>query len=174
MVRAWLFPIPLIGLLLLIVGAIVQSNVESAAIIGTTGMVLGGALIAVSLVARAGYDAFRKHRAVTALDDRHKLDAATFGETYFADSPERANLAARVRDALSGYLKLNLDGLRPDDDLDQILDAQTDDPSLVWHLEETFNLGHTFNDAETFDRIHKSLRTFRGLLEFVESRIAAK
>lgn len=172
--HVWLSLLMLLGFLLLFGGAIVQSQFESAALIGAVSMVVGGLLLAIYMIANVSYEGFRKRRAVTTLKDRQQLDATTFGATFFAESPERANLAARVRDALSGYLKLNLDGLQPDDDLNEILNAETEDPSLLWHMEETFELGQTFNDAEDFEQIYESLGTFRDLLNFVEERIPAK
>lgn len=162
----------LIGAVLLVIGTLIHT--KEATVGGAIVMVAGGCVIVFDLITSVIYDILRKRKASALLKCRQQLDATSFGKTFFPESPERAALAGRVRDALSDYLKLNLDGLQPDDDLNHTLDAKTDDPSLLWHLEKAFGYGQTFHDIDGFDRICKSLHTFRDLVKFVEDRMFAK
>ena len=152
---------------LLIAGVLLQPVMP---VTGAALMATGVGIASLYLLGNVTYD-YRCHcRAKTLLRSRRQLDAATFGTTFF---PNHVFLAAKLRNCLADYLNLNLDGLLPDDDLNQICNAQTDDPSLLFHLEDQLGLAKTFETAEDFQTIEPSLRTFRGILCFVATRLDA-
>ncbi len=162
------------GFVLIVIGLLVQTNWKANAWLGNGIAIFGGVLCTTHILYCVLYSYIRKRRAKLTLRKRKQLDAEAFGLLYFPESTERAQIAAQVRDALSDYLKLNLDGLQPEDPLDVILDTRTDDPSLLWHLEDVFQLGQTFEKPEEFEVIHRSIVTFKDLVEFVDSRLQGK
>ena len=168
MLRGFIFLPTIFILLLVVAGAFLP---RAHAMWGAIVMTIGGTVFAVCLIASVSYNWLRHRQANNQLRDRPQIDSVTFGTRYFAHNPYRAGLAARLRDSLATYLKLPLEGLLPDDDLNEVCDARTDDPSLVWYLEEEFQLGETFSDADEFESLEQKIRTFRGLVSFVESRI---
>ncbi len=126
------------------------------------------------------YDWHCQLQARGILIGRPQLDSVTFGATYFGDTPDRAKLAAQVRDLLSKYLRFPLDGLLPDDNLSDVCHAQPVIPLLIWkfktvnlqlifQLEETLQLGLTFDDLKKLELSITAIKTFRDLLAFVES-----
>ena len=168
MLRQWLTPLLLIGFPLMVAGAFLQQWQPTA---GAVVMVLGGLACAIYVLAQVGYDWWRKSVSVSTLRTRTQLDSNAFAAKYFAGKKQREQLAARIRDSLAAYLKLNLDGLLPDDDLNEVCDAQTDDPSLLLHFEDEFQLGQTFETAEEFEMVQSKTRTFRELLKYLETRL---
>jgi hypothetical protein len=142
-----------------------QTYTIAGAIVGVS----GGVLMIAYLLFNLKYDSIRRRRAILVLSRRPQLNSREFATKFFPESPETAE---KLRESLAAYLQLDLGGLLPDDDLNAICDAQTDDPSLVWHLEQEFDLGETFTEHEEFLEIEKSIRTFRKLLEFVKNRSA--
>lgn len=131
----------------------------------------GFACVSFYLVSELGFSWYQRRKAKSILCKRPQLHSEEFGRYYFSETPERAMLAAKIRDSLALYLKLPLEGLLPDDNLNEVCDAQTDDPSMLWHLEEEFGLKPLDDFGDVFDSLEKELRTFRGVLEYVENEI---
>jgi hypothetical protein len=168
MIGGLIIALYVVGVLLLFVGAYVQ---QWAPITGAVFMVTGGAMAATHLLGHVTYEVYRRRQARSILRNRPQLDSVSFGVAFFNDTVDRASLAARLRDSLAEFVKLPLEGLRPDDNIDDVLYTDTTDPSLIWHLEDEFQLGQSFADAETFNSTRQSLHTFRDLLAFLEERI---
>jgi acyl carrier protein len=111
--------------------------------------------------------AVRRRRRLLAL--RPPLDDRRFAETFFGDSPERARIAGRLRALLAANLKENLEGLHPEDRLDEDLYAELMiNPNLFWDLEAEFGVRTPLNQADRMRAIVKSTRTFRDLVDYVE------
>lgn len=162
--RTLILPFSSVGFGVLVVGVIVQNRYPAT---GVVTMVAGSVLISVYLLFNTIYDWVRHRQAASILSDRTQLNSDEFAARFF---PESQEMAANLRDSLAEFLKLDLGGLLPDDDLNAICDAQTDDPSLVWHLEQEFQLGDTFTEYEEYLEIEKKIGTFRQLLEFVKDK----
>lgn len=72
---------------------------------------------------RALLDGRRKRRVAARLRARPQLSDAEFGARYFP--PEQARIAAEVRQLLSRYVPLRLNGLQPDDAFENDLQIAT-------------------------------------------------
>lgn len=123
------------------------------------------ALLGVDTISRAR----AKRRVRRLLAQRPQLDSRAFGETYFGESPERARLAGEVREVLAASNNMNLDGLRPDDRLDDDLHAELEDPHLFFGLEDAFGIPVPMRIDE-YQRCIESLTTFRDLVDYVQSK----
>ena len=126
------------------------------------------AAVAVFVTAGLLRDRRRRRRVARLLGSRDPLDAVTFGRTYFGDSPAKAAIAAAVRDVLSGNLKQRLDGLRPDDRLDEDLGAELlANPHLLGEIEQALALGAVtpVSDWDEYRKFVAGIRTFRDLVE---------
>jgi acyl carrier protein len=138
------------------------------------GVIAMGA-IGLFLVAAATYDRLRKRRVTRLLASRPPLDSNAFAMKYFADSPAKAEMAAKLRQVLSENLKQRLDGLRPDDRLDEGLYAELlANPHLFWDIERELGVVTPTTDWEAYKRCVDQLRTFRDLVEYVAARRAAR
>ena len=126
------------------------------------GLVLSA--LGVSLV-----DWSNRRKAQRLLAGRAALDEAAFGEVHFGESQERAALAGKVRRVLARHVPFGLEGLAPDDSLNEDLRIDHLDSmsnaEFVIDLEKT--LGVTIVDSEVV-----GVSTFRQLLDYLEPRVA--
>jgi acyl carrier protein len=136
--------------------------------------ILGVAVMAgmgLFVIAAASHDWLAKRRVRRLLASRASLDSTTFATTYFSDSPAKADVAAKLRDVLSSNLKQPLDGLRPDDRLDEDLHAELlANPHLFWDIEREFGVVTPTTDVEAYKQCLSQIRTFRDLVDYVASR----
>jgi acyl carrier protein len=130
------------------------------------------AAIGLFVIAAATYDRLRKRRVTRLLASRASLDSTTFATTYFPDSPAKADVAAKLREVLAGNLKQRLDGLHPDDRLDEDLHAELlANPDLFfWDIERELGVVTPTTDWEAYKQCLDQIRTFRDLVEYVASR----
>lgn len=128
------------------------------------------AVVAMTYVlVRTAIDHAAARRRRRLLASRPPLDDQRFADTFFGESPERGRLAGRLRALLAANLRESLDGLDPEDRLDEDLHAQLIiNPDLFWDLEAEFGVRTPLNQADSMAAIVKSTRTFRDLVEYVE------
>src|SRR5687767_1358519 len=70
------------------------------------------------------FDRWKRLRVDRLLRSREPLDAKTFAQAFFAGSAREVEIAAKLRDVLAANLEQRLDGLRPEDRLDEDLHAE--------------------------------------------------
>src|SRR5687767_11292683 len=118
---------------------------------------------------RTAIDRAAARRRRRLLASRPPLDDRRFGEMFFGDSPERAQLAVRLRALLAANLGESLEGLHPEDRLDEDLHAELIiNPDLFWDLEDSFGVCTPLNQEDRMAAVVKSIRTFRDLVDYVE------
>lgn len=109
------------------------------------------------------------------LRDRQQFSDEEFGKTFFSGSERSADVAGRVREILSENLEMPLDGIRPDDKLDEDLNAQLEvNPHLFWSLEEEYGFDAMVEDLEEFEKTVAGITTFSDLVRYVENKIDEK
>ena len=103
------------------------------------------------------------------LQFRQTFTDEEFGATFF--SGNRADTAVRVRRVLAKNLDTNLDGVRPEDRLDDDLDASIgSNVYLFFDLETEFDIDTGVHDLETFEKNAAGLTTFANLVDFVHQK----
>ena len=136
--------------------------VSASALSGVALLVVGGVLL---------QDRRNRRKAERLLKARAPLDPVAFGRQHFGETEVRAALAAQVRQTLARHVPFSLDGLAPDDALNQDLRMdQIDSMSnaeFVIDLEKT--LGITVEDSDML-----RISTFRQLLNYLEPRVVLK
>ena len=106
------------------------------------------------------------------LRDRQQFTDEEFGKTFFSGSERSADVAVRVREILSENLEMPLDGIRPEDKLDEDLNAQLEaNPHLFWSLEEEYGFDAKVEDLEEFEKTVAGIVTFSDLVKYVERKI---
>ena len=106
------------------------------------------------------------------LQDRQQFSDEEFGKTFFSGSERSADVAVRVREILSENLEMPLDGIRPEDKLDDDLNAQLEvNPHLFWSLEEEYGFDAKVEDLEEFQKTVAGITTFSDLVNYVERMI---
>jgi acyl carrier protein len=109
-----------------------------------------------------------RRKAGRLLGARPALDHAAFGQAYFADSPQRAAIATRVREVLSRHVPYSIGGLAPDDRF--VADLRMDELDSMSTVEFVLDIEHTFS-IKVPDEAAGSILTFRQLVEYVESHV---
>jgi len=109
------------------------------------------------------------------LRDRQQFSDEEFGKTFFSSSERRADVSVRVREILSENLEMPLDGIRPDDKLDEDLNAQLEgNPHLFWSLEEEYGFDAKVEVLEEFEKTVAGITTFSDLVKYVERKVDEK
>ena len=129
---------------------------------------LVGTFLAISLTVGA-----TKHWLInSSLRDRPQFDDKDFGKTFFSGSKRSEDIAVRVRRILSENLEMPFDGIRPEDKLDEDLNAQLEiNPHLFWELEEEFGFDAVVEDLDVFQETTAGITTFSDLVKYVEVKI---
>ncbi len=123
------------------------------------------------VIGAATYDRVCRHRVARLLASREPLDSRTFALTFFGDSPAKVEVAVALREVLSKNLKQQLDGLRPDDRLDEDLHAELPaNPHLFWDIEREIGVATPVTDWDAYQRCLANIHTFRDLVDYVASR----
>lgn len=133
--------------------------------------VLGFPLLIITWFALGFIEQREMRRIQRRLLDRQQLDDSAFGRKYFPDSTERRTLAIELRHLLAENLKANLDGLNPNDLLDDDLNADLmNNPSLFLDLESRFGIDTPAEkETDSYITLCRSLYTFRDLLDYVQT-----
>lgn len=106
------------------------------------------------------------------LRDRQQFSDEEFGKTFFPGSKRSADVAVRVREILSENLEMPLDGIRPEDRLDEELNVQLEaNPHLFWSLEEEYGFDAMVEDLEEFQKTVAGIVTFSDLVNYVEGKV---
>jgi acyl carrier protein len=109
------------------------------------------------------------------LRDRQQFTDEEFGKTFFSGSERSADIAVQIREILSENLEMPLDGIRPEDKLDEDLNAQLEaNPHLFWSLEEKYGFDAKVEDLEEFEKTVAGITTFSDLVKYVERKIDEK
>ena len=104
--------------------------------------------------------------------DRQQFDDEEFGRSFYGGHKVRADLAVRVRRILSDNLEMSLDGIRPEDHLDDDLDVQLEvNPDLFWALEKEFGFNARVEELEVFEKTTSEIATFSDLVSYVERKV---
>lgn len=139
--------------------------------IASSPMLLIGTFLVVSFMVGALRHWLLDH----SLRDRQQFNDEEFGKTFFSGSERSADVAVRVREILSENLEMPLDGIRPEDKLDEDLNAQLEvNPHLFWSLEEEYGFDAKVEDLEEFEKTVAGITTFSDLVKYVERMIDEK
>jgi len=113
----------------------------------------------------------RRRNAVTArLREREPLSAAEFAERFFGPDPKRVAVASALRDLLEFDSKIPLAGLRPDDQLEEIMGCRISaDPPFFLDIEERLGVEMPLSQEHEFVERTRWITTFRDLVDFVVS-----
>ena len=134
-------------------------------------MLLIGTLLVVSFM----FGGVRHWLLDQSLRDRQQFSDEEFGKTFFSGSERSADVAVRVREILSENLEMPLDGIRPEDKLDEDLNVQLEvNPHLFWSLEEEYGFDAKVEDLEEFQKTVAGITTFSDLVRYVEAKIDEK
>ena len=128
---------------------------------------LGG--IVASVAAVVWHEHSNRRYARNLLAARQALDLETFGRRYFGESEERLRLASRVREVLARHLPFSLEGLRPEDAFND--DLRMDQLDSMSNAEFVIDLENTLA-VRIPDPDMRGIRTFRQLVDYLESRVA--
>ena len=103
--------------------------------------------------------------------DRQQFSDKEFGETFFPGG-RLGDIAVRVRRVLAKNLETDLGGIRPDDRLDDELNAGiSTNVELFWQIEKEFQIDCQVGDLDVFEETASRLRTFTDLVRFVQMKI---
>lgn len=106
------------------------------------------------------------------LSERQQFDDDRFAQLF--GDPARGDTAVRARAVLAKNLEMNLDGLRPQDRLDDDLRAEVSaNPHLFWSLQEEFAIDCEVENLEVFEATTAKLVTFTDLVEYVHGKRTA-
>lgn len=102
---------------------------------------------------------------------RRQFADEDFGKAFFAGDG-RKSTPARTRRVLAENLEADLGGIRPDDRLDDDLNAQiSTNVDLFWQLEEEFRIDCHVEDLDVFEKTTSRLVTFSDLVSYVEKKL---
>lgn len=131
-------------------------------------------LVAIVVVASLAIGTMSQWLTATRLRDRQQFGDEDFGKTFFAGG-DRAGTAVRIRRVLEDNLEIDLGGLRPDDKLDDDLNAKiSTNVDLFWQLEKEFRIDCQVENLEIFEKTTSQLMTFSDLVGYVQNRIDEK
>ena len=134
-------------------------------------VLIGVGVVAAYVVTMMLRDWRRKRRTIASLAARLQHDDEQFGRAYFNDA-KRADIAVRARRVLSKNLKMPLNGLTPNDRLNEDLNAELSlNPDLFWELETEFGITTGIDELEAFEKTLERLVTFQDLVEFLHARM---
>lgn len=128
-------------------------------------------LIAIVVVVSVAIATIRHWLTAVRLKDRQQFADEDFGKTFFA-AGGRESTAIRVRRVLAENLAMDLEGVRPDDRLDDDLDAQISaNVDLFWQFEKEFQIDCQVDDLEVFEKTTSQLVTFSDLVAYIQKKI---
>jgi acyl carrier protein len=128
-------------------------------------------LIAIVVVASLAIGTMRHWLTAARLRDRQQFADEDFGKAFFAGDA-RESAAIRTRRVLAENLETDLGGIRPDDRLDDDLNAQISaNVDLFWQLEKEFRIDCQVEDLEVFEKTTSQLVTFSDLVSYVQKKI---
>lgn len=128
-------------------------------------------LIAIVVVASLAIGTMRHWLTAARLRDRQQFADEEFGKAFFAGDG-RESAAVRTRRVLAENLETDLGGIRPDDKLDDDLNAQiSTNVNLFWQLEEEFRIDCQVEDLDVFEKTTSQLVTFSDLVSYVQRKL---
>jgi hypothetical protein len=117
-------------------------------------------------------DWFRKAAAKRHLEGRQPFNDEEFQRTFYASDKQLADTATRVRRVLSRNLDMPLESVRPEDRLDDDLNARlAANPLLFAELEDEFDISTGYDDLDTFEKTAARLDTFSDLVVYVRDKL---
>lgn len=112
-----------------------------------------------------------KRHLIKTLEARPIENDQAFARHWLGESDELAGVAVRLRKLLAQDLDLPGDRLKPDDRLDEELDAELiARPEVFEHIEDEFGIATNVMDYGEHIKDLERLTTFRDLVRYVDSR----
>src|SRR5262245_46783469 len=104
-------------------------------------LIVAGLGLAALLVTQTVRERRVRRRLAAMLSAREPLSAGEFATRFFGPEPKRVETAEALRDLLEEHISLSLAGLRPEDRLPDILNANlASDPTLFFAIEDRLHV----------------------------------
>lgn len=119
------------------------------------------------------FNQVRLWRIASRVKERQQFDDSDFGRLFFPD-PALSDIAVKTRSTLAEYLEMDLRGIRPEDNLDDDLNAGIgENIELLWELEKVFGIDFEVEKLDKFEKLSASVTTFSDLVHAVAERIGS-